>query len=42
VAADAKFAADSRARLQWWLERSKYDAGDAGRYPIARVWEKTW
>jgi hypothetical protein len=42
LAADAQFAADARARLQWWLQQSKYEAGDAGRYPIARVWEKTW
>jgi hypothetical protein len=38
VAADAQFAADSRARLQWWYQRSKYEASDAGRYPIVRVW----
>ena len=42
LAADAKFAADRQARLEWWLQKSKYDAGDAGRYPIVRVWEKTW
>jgi hypothetical protein len=42
LAGDAQFAADPRARLQWWLEQSKYQAGDAGRYPIARVWKKTW
>ena len=42
LAADAKFAADRQARLEWWLQQSKYDAGDAGRYPIVRVWEKTW
>jgi hypothetical protein len=42
LAADAKFASDRQARLEWWLQQSKYDAGDAGRYPIARVWEKTW
>jgi hypothetical protein len=38
LAADAKFAANRQARLEWWLQQSKYDAGDAGRYPIARVW----
>jgi hypothetical protein len=42
LAADAKFAADRQARLEWWLQQSKYDVGDAGRYPIVRVWEKTW
>src|ERR1039457_5227591 len=42
LAGDSQFAADPRARLQWWLEQSKYQAGDAGRYPIARVWDNTW
>jgi hypothetical protein len=42
LAADAPFAADARARLQWWLDQSRYQPGDTGRYPIARVWEKTW
>jgi hypothetical protein len=42
LAADPKFAADRQARLEWWLQRSRYGAGDAGRYPIVRVWEKTW
>jgi len=42
LAADPKFAADRQARLEWWLRQSRYDAGDAGRYPIVRVWEKTW
>ena len=42
VAADPQFAADSRARLQWWYRQSKYEAGDAGRYPIVRVWDKNW
>jgi hypothetical protein len=42
LAADAEFAADRQARLQWWLQHSRYDAGDAGRYPIVRVWEKAW
>ena len=39
---DAQFAADPRARLQWWFQQSKYEPGESGRYPIARVWEKTW
>jgi hypothetical protein len=42
VAADLQFASDRAARLQWWFQRSKYEAGDAGRYPIVRVWEKDW
>jgi hypothetical protein len=42
VASDPQFAADRNARLQWWLSRSKYDSREAGRYPILRVWEKTW
>ncbi len=42
LASDPQFAADPRARLQWWYQQSKYEAGDAGRYPIARVWEKNW
>jgi hypothetical protein len=39
---DQQFAADPRARLQWWFEQSKYQPEDAGRYPIVRVWEKNW
>jgi len=39
VASDAQFAGDRRARLAWWMERSGYSAGDAGRYPVVRVWE---
>ncbi len=42
VASDPAFAADRNARLQWWMGRSKYEPGDTGRYPIARVWEKDW
>ena len=42
LASDPQFAADPRARLQWWYQRSKYEANDTGRYPIARVWEKNW
>jgi len=40
LAADPPFAADPRVRLQWWFQQSRYDAGDSGRYPIVRVWEK--
>jgi murein tripeptide amidase MpaA len=42
LASDPTFAADPRARLEWWYQKSKYEAGDAGRYPIVRVWEKSW
>jgi hypothetical protein len=42
LASDSQFAADRNARLQWWFQRSKYEAGDTGRYPIVRVWEKSW
>src|SRR3984957_15314948 len=42
LASDQQFAADPRARLQWWFEQSKYQPQDAGRYPIVRVWEKNW
>jgi hypothetical protein len=42
VAADPKFAADSRARLAWWFAKSKYEPPENGRYPIVRVWEKNW
>ncbi len=42
LAADPQFAADPRARLMWWYQRSKYEPGDTGRYPVARVWEKAW
>ena len=42
VASDPQFASDRAARLRWWFERSKYDPGDTGRYPIVRVWEKNW
>ena len=39
LASDPQFAADGRARLQWWFEQSKYQPEDAGRYPIVRVWD---
>jgi hypothetical protein len=39
LTADPQFAADSRARLQWWFQQSKYEPSDAGRYPIVRVWQ---
>jgi len=40
VASDPQFAGDRNARLQWWLQRSKYEPTDASRYPIVRVWQK--
>jgi len=42
LASDPQFAADRQARLNWWFQQSKYEAGDTGRYPVVRVWEKTW
>src|SRR5947207_12981289 len=38
LSSDPQFAAEPRARLQWWFQQSKYEPSDAGRYPIARVW----
>ena len=42
VASDPTFAGDRNARLLWWYQHSKYEPSDNGRYPIVRVWEKTW
>jgi hypothetical protein len=42
LASDPQFAADSRARMRWWFDQSKYQPGDAGRDPIVRVWQKNW
>jgi hypothetical protein len=42
LANDAAFAADPQARLTWWFQRSNYAPSSAGRYPVVRVWEKTW
>ena len=42
LASDPQFAADGRARLQWWFQQSKYEPSESGRYPIVRVWEKNW
>jgi hypothetical protein len=42
IASDAQFAADARARLRWWFDQSKYQPGDNGRYPVVRVWQKSW
>lgn len=37
VKADARFAGNPRARLQWWYERSPYLEPDKNAYPIVRV-----
>jgi len=42
LSSEPKFAADARARLQWWFDQSKYQASDSGRYPVVRVWQKSW
>jgi hypothetical protein len=42
LASDPAFAANAQARLQWWYQQSKYEPSDTGRYPIVRVWEKSW
>jgi hypothetical protein len=42
LASDPAFAADPQARLMWWFQRSDYAPSNAGRYPILRVWQKTW
>ena len=33
LAGDPQFAADTRARLQWWFQQSKYEPGDAAATP---------
>jgi hypothetical protein len=42
LASDPAFAANARARLEWWYQQSKYESSDVGRYPILRVWKKSW
>jgi hypothetical protein len=42
LASDPAFAADSTARLTWWISRSNYQPSVANRYPVLQVWEKTW
>jgi Zinc carboxypeptidase len=42
LAADPQFAVDRNARLQWWFQRSRYEATENGRYPVVRVWERDW
>ncbi len=38
LAAEPAFAADSQARLTWWLSRSSYQPPYQNRYPIVEVW----
>jgi hypothetical protein len=42
LASDPAFASNGHARLMWWYDRSKYHEQSSGRYPVVRVWEKTW
>ncbi len=42
LSADPQVAANPQARLMWWYERSKFNEDTTGRYPVVRVWEKTW
>ena len=42
VAADAAFAKNPRARLQWWYERSPYYESDKDVYPILRLNRRIW
>jgi len=42
LAADPTFAADSNARLTWWISRSNYQPSAVNRYPILQIWTKTW
>ncbi|HXE32121.1 MAG TPA: M14 family zinc carboxypeptidase [Terriglobales bacterium] len=41
LAADASFAADPQARLQWWYEHSPYQPRTSNVYPIVRVWDQS-
>jgi len=40
--ADAAFAANPEARLDWWITRSNYQPSAVNRYPVLEVWEKNW
>ncbi|MCU1322889.1 MAG: putative carboxypeptidase [Acidobacteriaceae bacterium] len=40
--ADAKFAADPQARIQWWTAKSSYQPSATNRYPVLQVWDKNW
>jgi len=42
VAADPTFAADSNARIAWWISRSNYQPTATNRYPVLEIWEKNW
>lgn len=37
---DPKFAADSDARVAWWMARSNYQPSAVNRYPVVEVWQK--
>jgi hypothetical protein len=39
---DGTFAADSQARIDWWMARSNYQPSAVNRYPVVEVWEKNW
>ena len=40
--ANAAFAADPQARLDWWITRSNYQPSAVNRYPVIEIWEKPW
>ncbi len=42
LSADAAFAKNPRARLQWWYERSPYYEFDKDVYPVLRLQSKVW
>ncbi|WP_419805765.1 M14 family zinc carboxypeptidase [Terriglobus sp.] len=42
LAADPAFAADPRARVQWWIAQSNYQPSSFNRYPVLQLWKKPW
>ena len=42
LAADPQFAADRGRACSGGSSNRSTKPGDAGRYPIVRVWEKNW
>ena len=38
---DKTFAADPKARLEWWIGQSNYQPNAVNKYPIAEVWAKS-
>lgn len=42
LATDPEFAANPRERLLWWYQRSRFNDDEVGRYPVVRVWQKSW